>query len=99
MMKTPKEKAVAQAKIEKAHQDRYESNKRDMNFVAGSIEGVNLYKFLMEFCHYQKEIITMDAQTGEVNDKTTAFLCGRRSVYLELRKYLSAKNLKKIEFK
>ncbi len=98
-MKTPKEKAAAQAKREETYKVQYESSKRDMDFVAGSTEGVNLYKFIMNFCHYQKEIITMDAQTGEVNDKTTAYLGGRRSVYLELRKYLSAKNLKKIEFK
>ena len=99
MLKNPKEKEEKKKKNQEELEKILKVRKTNFNTVAATEEGLDVFRLLMDFCNYQKPNITINPNTGEINDKTTAFLEARRGVYLEIRKYISAKNLKKIEFK
>ena len=99
MIKTPKEKEEQKKKNQEELDKLVKFRKTNFNTVAATGEGLDVFRFVMDFCNYQKPNITINPQTGEVVRSTSDILEARRGVYLEMRKYISAKNLKKIEFK
>lgn len=98
-LKTPKEKEESRKKRAEELEKALKFCKTNFNAVAATEEGLDVFRFLMDFCNYQKPNITINPNTGEINKGTSDFLEARRGVYLEMRKYISAKFLKKIEFK
>ncbi len=98
-LKTPKEKEEQKKKNEEQLEKLLKFRKTNFNVVAATEEGLDVFRYLMDFCNFLKPNITINPQTGEVVRSTSDILEARRGVYLEIRKYLSDKNLKKIEFK
>ncbi len=98
-LKTPKEKEEQERKNQEELEKLIKARKKDFDTVAATEEGLNVFRFLMDACNYQKYNITIDPQTGEVNRETSLYREARRSVYLDLRQYIPAKFLKKIEYK
>lgn len=98
MIQTPKEKEKIKLVQEEKYKKMYDATVLDFNTVAATPEGINVFKYIMERCSYQKPIITY-SKNGDVDKDTTVFLEARRGLYLELRKYIDPKFLKKIEFK
>lgn len=98
-LKTKAEREADEKKIKEEYEKIYKFNKENLDHLAGQPEGIDAFRFLMDFCKYQKAVVHVNSQTNEINLQTTAFMEGRRSVYLELRKYINPKYLKKIEFK
>lgn len=76
----------------------FEFHKRNFSTICDTPEGIDAIKFIMQLCSYQKPAITFNPETLEVNKEATLFLEARRSVYLELRKYIREEYLKKIEY-
>jgi hypothetical protein len=99
MIKTPKEKEAKRLKDEEKNKKIFDKLTLDFNTVAATPEGIDVFKYIMDRCNYQKNTIVFNSQTGEVNKEASVYLEARRSVYLEIRKYISPRLLKKIEFK
>jgi len=99
VIKTPKEKATENAKIQKKNEEAFKRLSSDFDAVAATEEGLTVIKYLMNFCCYQKPTTSINQTTGEINREASLHLEARRSVYLEMRKFISARHLKKIEFK
>lgn len=99
MIKTPKEKEEARKKLAEQHKKLFEFHRTNFIAVAATEEGLDLFRYIMSICNFQKYNITIDPQTGEVNRETSLYREARRSVYLDIRQYIPAKFLKKIEFK
>ncbi len=99
MIKTPKEKAEQRKKDQEKIEKLLKFHKTNFNTVVATEEGLDVFRFIMDICGYQKRSVLMDSQTGEVNKEATVYLEARRSIYLDIRQYISPKFLKKIEFK
>ena len=68
------------------------------NEVCGDAEGILFMRHLMKICGYQQTSITGDPQTGDLQERGTFYNEARRSIYLEIRKYVKPRYLKQIEF-
>jgi hypothetical protein len=97
-MLTPREKAARKIEENKAKEKVDDKVKTFYNEVAATEEGRELFKHLMKSLGFLKNTVTMNPNTGEVNEKSSVYLEARRSVYLEMRRNILAKHLKKIEF-
>ncbi len=101
-METHIEKRIRKEKQEKEKQEientLFKLRKKDFNVVALTPEGKHLFRFLLDFCHFHRPVLTTNPKTGDINLQTTSYLEGRRSLYLDLRKYIKPKFLKEIEF-
>jgi|TARA_R100001530_G_scaffold29113_1_gene22998 hypothetical protein len=98
-LKTPQEKAVIEAKRIKVEKEQRAKIKAMHDEIAATENGRSFFKYYLNLLGLYKDSITLNPETGEVNDKTTFYLEARRSVYLDMRKHISDKHLKKIEFK
>lgn len=65
--------------------------------IAKTDAGIDLYRFIRDICGFEKSSINVNPISGEISDKNTLYSEARRSVYLELRKYLPKKLLAKVE--
>lgn len=99
MIKSPKEREVEKKKQLADFEKKFKQIRSDFITVASTPEGLNIFRFFMETCGYQKNNIVFNPDTKEINKGASDYLEARRSVYLEMRKYIPAKYLKRIEFK
>jgi len=60
-------------------------------------EGIQLMRYLMEICGYQKIDTVMNPATGEINPIASMYNQARRNVYVELRRLIPKRILTKIE--
>ncbi|MBT5303858.1 MAG: hypothetical protein HOL31_02110 [Candidatus Scalindua sp.] len=97
-LKTPREKVAAKKAADKALKEAEDKAGVLFNAVAATEDGQALFKHLMERLGFLKNTVTMNPQTGEVNEKSSVYLEARRSVYLEMRRNILPRYLKKIEF-
>lgn len=98
MLMTPKEKKKKDEAQQKTLKEKVDRLRKDFDAVAATEEGMNVFNYLLNSLGFHKNTVTMDPQTGEVNKDASVYLEARRSVYVEIRKYISPKYLKKIEF-
>lgn len=98
-LETPKEKEKRREKEKEELEKILKFHKTNFNAVAATEEGLDVFRYIMERCSFQRNTIVYNPETGEVNKEASVYLEARRSVYLEIRKYISVKFLKKIEFK
>ena len=99
MIKTKAEKTTAKVQQAKKEKDEKEKLRAMFDAVAATEDGRDLFKYLMNSLGHNKNTITMNPTTGEVNTETTNYLTARKEVYLEIRRNISDRHLKKIEFK
>lgn len=71
--------------------------KNFINGVAATPDGIELFKWLMDRCGFQKNNICVNPQTLEINVESSNYNEARRSVYLEVRRFLSKKACVKVE--
>lgn len=98
-LSTPAEKKVQEDKQQEAFAAKFKYLKNAFSAIAATEEGVDVLRYLMDICSFQKPTITMDPISNEVNTKMSLYLEARRGVYLDIRKYLPDALLKKIEYK
>jgi hypothetical protein len=97
-MLTPREKAAKRLEEAKVAKENDGKIKAIFNAVAATEEGRDLFKYFMKSFGFLSNTVTMNPHTGEVNEKSSVYLEARRSAYLEMRRHILAKHLKKIEF-
>jgi hypothetical protein len=61
-------------------------------------EGIIFARYLMNQCGFQRPSVVANQQTGEININSTIYMEARRNIWLDLRKMIPIKTLKKIEF-
>lgn len=71
--------------------------KADIARVAGTSEGLALFRYLMNVCGYQKPSVVANPQTQEVNVNSTIYNEARRNVWLGLRMLIPHDRLTFIE--
>ncbi len=89
-----KSKAIQQKKLEEVRK-KYAIDFAD---ICAKAEGRNVLRYIMNQCGYQKPSVVVDPTTGEINDRSTLYNEARRNLYLDLRKFIPTRLLKKIEF-
>ncbi len=99
MIKTASEKEAQRQRNEAKLKENNDRRREFFNVVAATEEGRDVFRYLAEILGFHKPSVIMNPKTGEVNRDTTVYLEARRSVYLDVRKYISDSNLKTIEFK
>jgi len=99
LIKTRSEKEADRLRREKELEELNEKRRKFFNVVAATEEGKDVFSYLAEILGFHRPSVMMNPQTGEVNKETTVYWEARRSVYLDIRKYISDSNLKTIEFK
>ncbi len=99
MIKTKEEKQATHDKQEAEYEKKFKRLRTSFIKIAELPEGLDIFRFIMEECGYQKNNIVFNPETREINTNASHYLEARRSVYLQLRTYIPAKHLKKIEFK
>ncbi len=72
--------------------------KRDIEIATASPEGLNLMKWIFDLSGYSKITIVGNPQTGDIHSRATLYNDARRSLWLEIRKLVPKRTLKKIEF-
>ena len=97
MKKTREQKEADQHKQEEDFKKKFNRLRADFIKVAELPEGLAIFQFIMEECGYQKNNIVFNPDTREINTEASNYLEARRSVYLQLRNYIPAKYLRKIE--
>lgn len=98
-MKSKEEKAADQAQQEAEFKKKFNRLRADFIKVAETPEGLAVFTFMMGECGYQQNNIVFNPVTKEINKDASDYLEARRSVYLQLRKYIPVKYLRKIENK
>jgi len=99
MIKTPKEREAQKVLREKLQKEQNDKLKVMFDAVASTEDGQKLFKYFVNLFGFNKYMITTNPQTGEVNKEMSVYLEARRSAYLDMRKHISDRYLKKIEFK
>ncbi len=72
--------------------------KRDICVAIASPEGLNLMRWIFDLTGYSKILIVGNPQTMEINASGTLYNDARRALWLEIRRMIPAKQLKKIEY-
>ena len=85
-------------KQEQAEIERTKRLSNLFNDVCITAEGILVLRHIMQICGFQKTSIVGDPTTGDLQSRGTFYNEARRNVYLELRKFIKPKFLKKIEF-
>ncbi len=99
MIRTKEQKAAEQVEQEAEYKKKFNRLRADFIKMAETPEGLGIFRFIMGECGYQKNNIVFDPVTKEINKGASDYLEARRSVYLQLRKYIPVKYLRKIENK
>lgn len=99
MIKTKEEKQVAHNRQEAEYEKKFNRLKASFIKIAELPEGLDVFRFIFDECGYERNNIVFNPETREINNTASNYLEARRSVYIQLRKYIPAKHLKKIEFK
>lgn len=84
--------------LKKAKDAREKQLRNILIDLCGKAEGILFIRHLMKICGYQKTSIVGNPQTGDLQERGTFYNEARRNVYLEIRRYIPSKFLKKIEF-
>lgn len=82
----------------KAAQDRDKQIKTDMAQVFGTSEGRRVLTYIYNLCGYGETTVGGNPQLGMDIKDGTLYNSARRSIYVELRKWIPAKILKSAEF-
>ncbi len=72
--------------------------KRDICVAIASPEGLNLMRWIFDLTGYSKVLVVGNPQTLDVHTVGTLYNEARRSLWLEIRKMIPIKQLKKIEY-
>ena len=99
--KLPSEKfddALNKIEEKKETEKQYKSLYNAMNECFASEAGKTVLKYLMNTCSFLESNVCLSSQTGEVNIQATLYNEYRRSIYLELRKYIKPHILQDIEY-
>lgn len=99
MIKTREKKEAEQQQREDEYKKKFNRLKSSFVKIAELPEGLDIFRFIMEECGYQKNNIVFNPETKGINTEASNYLEARRSVYLQLRGYIPAKYLRKIENK
>ncbi len=86
----------AKARLELAN--KLKLLKRDIAIATASPEGLNLMKWVFGLSGYSKTTIIGNPQTLDINLAGTLYNATRRAIWLEIRKMIPTRTLKKIEF-
>jgi hypothetical protein len=72
--------------------------RRRINGTFDTVSGLKTLRFIAEMCGHNKTSVCVNPTAAEINEKAMVFNEGRRSVYLELRKFLDGELLFKAEY-
>ncbi len=98
MIKTASEKEAQRQRNEAKLKENNDRRREFFNIVAATEEGRDVFRYRAEILGVDKHSVIMNHKTGEVNRDTTVYVEARRSVYLDVRKYISDTHVKEIEF-
>lgn len=84
------------AKLEKKEQVFKQRQEMSVE-VAKTDAGVEYLRYIRDICGFEESSINVNPLSGEISERNTLYSAARRSVYLELRKYIPKKLLTKIE--
>lgn len=72
--------------------------KTDLNIVFNGGEGIRVLKYIHALCGYDKNDLFISPKTGEVDVNGTIYNTARRSVYMDIRRYVRPEILQKVEY-
>ncbi len=72
--------------------------KRDIAIASASPEGLNMMKWIFDLSGYDKTLVVGNPQTLDLHTVGTVYNEARRGLWLQIRKMLPRRTLKKIEF-
>lgn len=81
----------------KVDSSELEKLREAFNTVAAIPEGTILFRYLLSECGFFRPSVLVDPKTMNINIDGTVYNEARRNLYLDVRKYLTIKNLRKIE--
>lgn len=72
--------------------------RQEMSIEVAKIDaGIDYIRYIRDICGFEISSVNINPISGEISERNTVYNEARRSVYLELRKYLPKKLLAKIE--
>lgn len=78
---------LAKKKLKKQSED-FEKKRQEISKLFNTDSGIKILKLLRKSCNFDN-VSTVLSQHGEINTNATIYNEGRRSIYIELRKYLN----------
>lgn len=98
MIQTKSEKDKKKIEQDKKLEELKKAKKTSFDAVAATEEGRDVFRYLMDILGFHKNLVVFNPTTGEINKEATTYLEARRSAYLDIRRNISDRHLKKIEF-
>ncbi len=98
------ETMVNDAKRKKTEEARKKSElinktlKRAFNNVTSDEDGIIVIRYIMEQSGWHGDLIVGNPETGDIHDRGTLYNNARRILYKQLRRFISIRALKRIEF-